>query len=145
MFHKLLDYAEAGENVGLLVRSLKKEEVSRTMVVAKPGTQSAHKKFKCDVFILTKEEGGRHTPFTANFKPQFFFRTADVTGALHLGKDAVVMPGDRTPIQVELIHPVALKKGLRFAIREGGKTVGAGVITDIIDDVEDDKKDKKKK
>jgi len=134
MFHKLLDYGEAGENVGVLVRGLKKEDLHRGQVLAKPGSITPHKKFKAEVFILSKKEGGRHTPFGSNYRPQFFFRTADITGAVKLkSDDAVVMPGDHTQLDVELISPIAIAKGLRFAIREGGKTVGAGVVLEIQD------------
>lgn len=134
MFHKLLDTGEAGENVGLLVRSIKKEDVSRGMVVCAPGSMTPHKKFKGEAYILTKDEGGRHTPFLNGYRPQFFFRTADVTGSVKLPEGIeMVIPGDNKPIEVELLHPIAMNKGQRFAIREGGKTIGAGVVGDILD------------
>lgn len=134
MFHKLLDTGEAGENVGLLVRSIKKEDVTRGMVVCAPGSMTPHKKFKGEAYILTKDEGGRHTPFLNGYRPQFFFRTADVTGSVILPQGIeMVIPGDNKPIEVELLHPIAMTKGQRFAIREGGKTVGAGVVGEILD------------
>ena len=133
MFRKLLDEARSGENVGVLLRGTKKEEVERGMVLAKPGSIKAQTKFKAEVYVLTKDEGGRHTPFFNNYRPQFYFRTTDVTGAIELpeGKE-MVMPGDNVSITVKLIHPIAMEEGLRFAIREGGKTVGAGVVAKII-------------
>ena len=134
MFRKLLDEGRAGDNVGLLLRGLKREDVERGQVVAKPGSITPHKKFKAEVYILTKEEGGRHTPFFKGYRPQFYFRTTDVTGTVQLPKDVeMVMPGDRISIEVELITPIAMDKELRFAVREGGKTVGAGVVSDIIE------------
>lgn len=134
MFHKLLDSGEAGENVGLLVRSVKKEDVSRGMVVCAPGSITAHRKFKGEAYILTKDEGGRHTPFLNGYRPQFFFRTADITGSVKLPEGIeMVMPGDNKPIEVELLAPIAITQGQRFAIREGGKTIGAGVIGEIIE------------
>lgn len=141
MFHKLLDVGEAGENVGLLLKGLKKEDVYRGQVVCKPGSLKGYRKFKSTVFMLSKDEGGRAKPFGNNYKPQFFFRTADITGAVVLDKpDAMVMPGDHAEINVELICPLALVQGLRFTIREGGRTIGAGIVTGVI---EDDPKAKK--
>jgi len=134
MFRKTLEEAVAGDNIGILLRGVGKEEVERGQVVAKPGTVSAHRRFKARVYVLTKEEGGRHTPFTSGYRPQFYFRTADVTGEIRLPEGVeVVMPGDHAEFEVELIYPVAIEEGLRFAIREGGKTVGAGVVTQIIE------------
>ncbi len=134
MFKKLLDQGEAGDNVGCLLRGTKKEEVERGQVLAKPGSVTPHKKFKAEAYILTKEEGGRHTPFFNGYRPQFYFRTTDVTGVVQLKQGTeMVMPGDRTEVEVELIAPIAMEKELRFAIREGGRTVGAGVVTDIIE------------
>ena len=134
MFRKLLDEGRAGDNVGLLLRGVKKEEVDRGMVLAKPGSITPHTKFKAEVYVLTKEEGGRHTPFFDGYRPQFYFRTTDVTGSAHLPDGVeMVMPGDNVQMEVELISPIAMEKELRFAIREGGRTVGAGVVTDIID------------
>ena len=167
MFRKLLDAGEAGDNIGVLLRGVEKDDVERGQVLAKPGSITPHTKFKAEVYILSKEEGGRHTPFFNGYRPQFYIRTTDVTGTLHLpegvemvirgpvlqrvsaavlhpddGRDGVadlpegvemVMPGDNTPITAELITPVALEKGARFAIREGGRTVGAGTITEIIE------------
>ena len=134
MFHKLLDEGEAGDNVGVLLRGTKKEEVERGQVLAKPGTVTPHKKFECECYILTKEEGGRHTAFLSNYRPQFYFRTTDVTGAVTLPDDVkMVMPGDNVRMTIELITPVAMSEGLRFAIREGGRTVGAGVVSKIIE------------
>lgn len=134
MFKKLLDQGEAGDNVGCLLRGTKKEEVERGQVLAKPGSVTPHKKFKAEAYILTKEEGGRHTPFFNGYRPQFYFRTTDVTGVVNLKKGTeMVMPGDRTEVEVDLIAPIAMEKELRFAIREGGRTVGAGVVTDIIE------------
>ncbi len=134
MFRKILDRGEAGDNVGLLLRGTDKREVERGQVVAKPGTITPHTKFKGEVYILTKEEGGRHKPFRKGYRPQFYFRTTDVTGTIELpdGRE-VVMPGDNLTIEVELITPIAMEKGLRFAIREGGRTVGAGTVTEIIE------------
>jgi elongation factor Tu len=134
MFRKLLDEGQAGDNCGCLLRGTKKEEVERGQVLAAPGTIKPHKKFKGETYILTKEEGGRHTPFFNGYRPQFYFRTTDVTGVVTLkeGTD-MVMPGDRVDMAVELIAPIAMEKGLRFAIREGGRTVGAGVVTDIVE------------
>ena len=132
MFRKLLDEAQAGENVGLLLRGTKKEDVERGMVVVKPGTTTPHTEFEAQVYILSKEEGGRHTPFFDNYRPQFYFRTTDVTGVVHLPEGVeMVMPGDDTSMKVELIQPIAMEEQLRFAIREGGRTVGAGRVTKI--------------
>jgi len=134
MFRKLLDQGEAGDNVGLLLRGIEKEAVERGMVVCKPGSVKPHKAFECEVYILSKEEGGRHTPFFKGYRPQFYFRTTDVTGDIELPEGVeMVMPGDNTSFKVKLIQPVAMEQGLRFAIREGGRTVGAGVVTKIID------------
>ncbi len=134
MFRKLLDEGQAGDNVGVLIRGTKKEEVERGQVLAKPGSITPHKKFECEAYILTKEEGGRHTAFLSNYRPQFYFRTTDVTGAVILPDDVkMVMPGDNVKMTVELITPVAMSEGLRFAIREGGRTVGAGVVSKIIE------------
>ncbi|MCS7152435.1 MAG: elongation factor Tu [Bacteroidia bacterium] len=134
MFRKLLEEGQAGDNVGLLLRGIEKDQVRRGMVVCAPNTVTPHKRFKAEVYILTKEEGGRHTPFTTNYRPQFFFRTADVTGTIKLPPDVpMVMPGDNVSIEVELIYPIAMEKGLRFAIREGGRTIGAGQVTEILD------------
>lgn len=134
MFRKLLDDGEAGDNVGLLLRGIDKDEIRRGMVIAKPGTITPHKKFQAEVYILKKEEGGRHTPFQNRYRPQFYFRTTDVTGEISLpeGRD-MVMPGDNLTITVDLISEIALNKNLRFAIREGGRTVGAGQVTEILD------------
>lgn len=133
MFRKELDSAIAGDNAGLLLRGIGKDEVWRGQVVCKPGSVTPHKKFKAEIYVLKKEEGGRHTPFFAGYRPQFFFRTADVTGTVTKIPGEMVMPGDNVNVEVELIYPVAMEKGLRFAIREGGRTVGAGVVTEIIE------------
>jgi elongation factor Tu len=134
MFRKLLDQGQAGDNVGVLLRGVKKEEVERGMVLAKPGSITPHTKFKAEAYVLTKEEGGRHTPFFKGYRPQFYFRTTDVTGVVTLAEGVeMVMPGDNMTCSVELITPIAMDKGLRFAIREGGRTVGAGVITEVIE------------
>ena len=134
MFRKLLDQGQAGDNVGLLLRGTKKEDVERGQVVAKPGSITPHTKFKAEAYILTKEEGGRHTPFFKGYRPQFYFRTTDVTGDVTLPADReMVMPGDNVSMDVSLINPIAMEKGLRFAIREGGRTVGAGTITEIVE------------
>jgi elongation factor Tu len=134
MFKKLLDQGEAGDNVGLLVRGLEKDEVERGQVVAKPGSITPHTKFKGEVYVLKKEEGGRHTPFFTGYRPQFYFRTTDVTGVAHLPEGTeMVMPGDNITMSVELIAPVAMEKGLRFAIREGGRTIGAGTVSEIVE------------
>ena len=132
MFRKLLDQGQAGDNVGVLLRGTKREEVERGQVLAKPGSITPHTKFKAEVYVLSKEEGGRHTPFFANYRPQFYFRTTDVTGAVSLASGVeMVMPGENVTIDVELIHPIAMEEGLRFAIREGGRTVGAGVVAKV--------------
>jgi len=134
MFRKLLDTGEAGDNVGLLLRGLKREEVERGQVCVKPGSVTPHSKFECEVYILSKEEGGRHTPFFNNYRPQFYFRTTDVTGACDLPEGVeMVMPGDNVKMVVSLIAPIAMEEGLRFAIREGGRTVGAGVVSKIVE------------
>jgi elongation factor Tu len=134
MFRKLLDQGQAGDNVGALLRGTKKEEIERGQVLAKPGSVLPHKKFKAEVYVLKKEEGGRHTPFFNNYRPQFYFRTTDVTGSCKLPEGVeMVMPGDNVNIDVELINPIACEEGLRFAIREGGRTVGAGVVSKIIE------------
>jgi elongation factor Tu len=134
MFRKLLDRGEAGDNVGLLLRGTDKDDVERGMVVAKPGSVTPHKEFESEVYVLSKEEGGRHTPFFKGYRPQFYFRTTDVTGDIELPAGVeMVMPGDNTQFTVKLIQPVAMEEGLRFAIREGGRTVGAGVVTKILD------------
>ncbi|MGH7477232.1 MAG: elongation factor Tu [Longimicrobiales bacterium] len=134
MFRKILDEGRAGDNVGLLLRGVDKEEIERGMVLAKPGSITPHRKFKAEVYVLTKEEGGRHTPFFNGYRPQFYFRTTDVTGAVQLpGGVEMVMPGDNVQMEIELITPIAMEKELRFAIREGGRTVGAGVVTEILD------------
>jgi len=133
MFRKLLDSGEAGDNVGALLRGTKREEVERGQVLAAPGSITPHTKFSCEAYILTKEEGGRHTPFFTNYRPQFYFRTTDVTGVVSLPEGTeMVMPGDNVRMEVELISPIAMDEGLRFAIREGGRTVGAGVVTKIV-------------
>jgi len=134
MFKKLLDEGEAGDNIGVLLRGTERKEIQRGMVLAKPGSITPHTKFKGEVYVLTKEEGGRHTPFFTGYRPQFYFRTTDVTGVAHLAEGTeMVMPGDNTTTDVELIAPIAMEKGLRFAIREGGRTVGAGTVTEIIE------------
>jgi elongation factor Tu len=134
MFRKLLDEGRAGDNVGLLLRGVGKEEVERGMVLAKPNSITPHTKFKAEVYVLTKEEGGRHTPFFNGYRPQFYFRTTDVTGSASLPEGVeMVMPGDNVQMVVELITPIAMEKELRFAIREGGRTVGAGVVTEIVE------------
>jgi len=133
MFRKILDEARAGENVGLLLRGIKREDVERGMVVVKPGTNTPHTQFEATVYILSKEEGGRHTPFFQNYRPQFYFRTTDVTGVVTLPEGTeMVMPGDNTSMTVQLIQPIAMEEGLKFAIREGGRTVGAGRVTKIL-------------
>jgi elongation factor Tu len=130
MFRKLLDYAEAGDNIGTLLRGVDSKEVERGMVLAKPGSIKPLTKFKAEVYVLTKEEGGRHTPFFGGYRPQFYFRTTDVTGVIELPEGVeMVMPGDNIQMSIELITPIAIEEGLRFAIREGGRTVGAGVVT----------------
>jgi elongation factor Tu len=134
MFRKLLDYGEAGDNIGALLRGTKREEVERGQVLSKPGSITPHTKFKAEAYILTKEEGGRHTPFFSNYRPQFYFRTTDVTGTIVLPQGTeMVMPGDNIAMEVHLIAPIAMDEGLRFAIREGGRTVGAGVVASIIE------------
>lgn len=134
MFKRTLDYGQAGDNVGLLLRGVKKEDIERGMVIAKPGSVKPHRKFKCEVYILSKDEGGRHSPFFSGYRPQFYFRTTDVTGSVTLpaGRE-MVMPGDNVKLEAELISPIAMDKDLRFAIREGGRTVGSGVVTEIIE------------
>jgi elongation factor Tu len=132
MFRKLLDYAEAGDNIGALLRGVAREDISRGQVLAKPGTITPHTNFKSEVYVLSKEEGGRHTPFFANYRPQFYFRTTDVTGVIELPAGVeMVMPGDNIEMNVELISPIAIEDGTRFSIREGGRTVGSGVVTEI--------------
>jgi elongation factor Tu len=133
MFRKLLDEGRAGDNVGLLLRGTKREDIERGQCLIKPGTVKPHSKFRCEVYILTKEEGGRHTPIFKGYRPQFYFRTTDVTGSITLNEGMeMIMPGDNTSFAVELIAPIAMEKGLRFAIREGGRTIGAGTVSDII-------------
>jgi len=133
MFRKLLDYAEAGDNIGALLRGVSREEIQRGQVLAKPGTITPHSRFKAEVYVLSKEEGGRHTPFFTNYRPQFYFRTTDVTGIVHLPEGTeMVMPGDNTEMEVELISTIAIEEGTRFSIREGGRTVGSGVVSTII-------------
>jgi elongation factor Tu len=134
MFRRLLDQGEAGDNAGILLRGISKEDIQRGMVLCKPGSITPHKQFECEVYVLSKDEGGRHTPFFKGYRPQFYFRTTDVTGACELPSGVeMVMPGDNVKLSVELIQPVAMEEGLRFAIREGGRTVGAGVVTKILD------------
>jgi len=134
MFRKLLDEGQAGDNVGILLRGTKREEVERGQVLAKPSTITPHTKFTAEIYVLSKEEGGRHTPFFNGYRPQFYFRTTDVTGSLELPKGTeMVMPGDNVTITVALIQPIAMEEGLRFAIREGGKTVGAGVVAKVLE------------
>ena len=134
MFKKLLDQGQAGDNVGLLLRGTGRDEVERGQVIAKPKSITPHTKFKGEVYVLTKEEGGRHTPFFTGYRPQFYFRTTDVTGTANLPEGVeMVMPGDNVQMSIELISPIAMEEGLRFAIREGGRTVGAGVVTEIIE------------
>jgi len=135
MFKKTLDRGEAGDNLGILVRGLKRDDVARGQVIAKPGSVKTHTKFQAEVYVLKKEEGGRHTPFQVNYKPQFFMRTADVTGTVSALKEGaeMVMPGDNTTVTIELLTPVPMAEGLRFAIREGGRTVGAGVVAKVLE------------
>jgi elongation factor Tu len=134
MFRKLLDQGQAGDNVGLLLRGIDKEAIERGMVICKPGSVTPHREFEAEVYVLSKEEGGRHTPFFKGYRPQFYFRTTDVTGDIELPAGVeMVMPGDNTQFKVKLIHPIAMEEGLRFAIREGGRTVGAGVVSKILD------------
>jgi elongation factor Tu len=133
MFRKLLDQGEAGDNIGVLLRGTKREEVERGQVLAAPGSITPHTHFQCEAYVLTKEEGGRHTPFFGNYRPQFYFRTTDVTGTVTLPEGTeMVMPGDNITMEVELLVPIAMDEGLRFAIREGGRTVGAGVVAKIL-------------
>src|SRR5699024_9583275 len=133
MFRKLLDYAEAGDNIGALQRCINHEDISRGQVLAKPGSITPHTNFKSEVYVLSKEEGGRHTPFFQNYRPQFYFRTTDVTGVIQLPEGVeMVMPGDNIEMNVELISPIAIEEGTRFSIREGGRTVGSGVVTEIV-------------
>jgi elongation factor Tu len=134
MFKKLLDEGRAGDNIGVLLRGTDREDVDRGMVLAKPGSITPHTKFKAEVLVLSKEEGGRHTPFVTGYRPQFFFRTTDVTGSVKLPEGVeMVMPGDNANLEIELIMPIAMEKGLKFAIREGGRTIGAGSVTDIVE------------
>jgi len=134
MFRKILDRGEAGDNVGILLRGIEKSDIKRGMVICKPGSVKPHAKFEAEVYILKKEEGGRHTPFHNNYRPQFYVRTTDVTGTINLPSGVeMVMPGDNLTITVDLLSPIALSEGLRFAIREGGRTVGAGQVTKILD------------
>jgi elongation factor Tu len=133
MFRKILDRGEAGDNIGVLLRGVKRDEIERGQVLAKPGSITPHTRFAAEVYVLSKDEGGRHTPFFQGYRPQFYFRTTDVTGVVTLPAGTeMVMPGDNVAVQVELITPIALEKELRFAIREGGRTVGAGVVSDIL-------------
>jgi elongation factor Tu len=133
MFRKELDHAEAGDNAGVLLRGIAREEVERGQILAKPGTVTPHKKFEAQIYVLTKEEGGRHTPFFSNYRPQFYFRTTDVTGVIQLPEGVeMVMPGDDITLTVELIAPIAIENGTKFSVREGGRTIGAGVVTKII-------------
>jgi len=134
MFKKLLDEGRAGDNVGLLLRGIEKNDVERGQVIAKPGSITPHTKFKAEAYVLTKEEGGRHTPFFTGYRPQFYFRTTDVTGVASLPAGVeMVMPGDNVAMEIELIAPIAMEKGLRFAIREGGRTVGAGTVSEVVE------------
>ncbi|MDR9417004.1 MAG: elongation factor Tu, partial [Gracilimonas sp.] len=134
MFRRMLDEGQAGDNAGILLRGINKEQIERGMVLCKPGSITPHKQFECEVYVLSKDEGGRHTPFFKGYRPQFYFRTTDVTGACELPDGVeMVMPGDNVKLNVGLIQPVAMEEGLRFAIREGGRTVGAGVVTKILD------------
>ena len=133
MFRKQLDFAEAGDNAGVLLRGISREDVERGQVLAKPGSVTPHTKFKAEVYVLSKEEGGRHTPFFSNYRPQFYFRTTDVTGVVQLPQGVeMVMPGDNVTMEVELIAPIAVENGTEFSIREGGRTVGAGKVTEIL-------------
>ena len=133
MFRKILDFAEAGDNVGALLRGVNRDEIVRGQVLAKPGSVVPHTKFTAQVYVLKKDEGGRHTPFFANYRPQFYFRTTDITGVIELPAGVeMVMPGDNVMMTVELIHPVAVEKGTKFSIREGGRTVGSGSVVDVI-------------
>jgi elongation factor Tu len=134
MFKKLLDEGVAGDNVGLLLRGVERKDIERGQVIAKPGSITPHTKFKAEAYVLTKEEGGRHTPFFTGYRPQFYFRTTDVTGVAHLPEGVeMVMPGDNVEMNIELIAPIAMEKGLRFAIREGGRTVGAGTVSEVVE------------
>jgi elongation factor Tu len=134
MFRKILERGEAGDNAGILLRGIEKTDIKRGMVIVKPGSVKPHSKFKCEVYVLGKDEGGRHTPFFNGYRPQFYFRTTDVTGDVKLPAGVeMVMPGDNVTLEVALINPIAMEKGLRFAIREGGRTVGAGQVTEILD------------
>ena len=134
MFRKLLDFAEAGDNIGALLRGVNRDEVERGQVLAKPGTVTPHTNFKAQVYVLTKEEGGRHTPFVSNYRPQFYFRTTDVTGVITLPEGTeMVMPGDNVEMTVELINPIAIEQGTKFSIREGGRTVGSGVVSEVFE------------
>jgi elongation factor Tu len=134
MFKKLLDEGVAGDNVGLLLRGVERKDIERGQVISKPGSITPHTKFKAEAYVLTKEEGGRHTPFFTGYRPQFYFRTTDVTGVAHLPEGVeMVMPGDNVAMEIELIAPIAMEKGLRFAIREGGRTVGAGTVSDVVE------------
>jgi elongation factor Tu len=134
MFKKLLDEGTAGDNVGLLLRGIERKDIERGQVISKPGSITPHTKFKAEAYVLTKEEGGRHTPFFTGYRPQFYFRTTDVTGVAHLPEGVeMVMPGDNVQMTIELIAPIAMEKGLRFAIREGGRTVGAGTVSEVIE------------
>ncbi|MCB1302941.1 MAG: elongation factor Tu, partial [Leptospiraceae bacterium] len=134
MFRKELDFAQAGDNIGALMRGTKKEDIQRGQVLAKPKSITPHKKFKAEIYVLKKEEGGRHTPFFNDYRPQFYFRTTDVTGTIRTPADKeMVMPGDNVTIEVELITPIAMDKGLKFAIREGGRTVGSGIVAEIVE------------
>jgi elongation factor Tu len=134
MFKKLLDEGVAGDNVGLLLRGIERKDIERGQVISKPGSITPHTKFKAEAYVLTKEEGGRHTPFFSGYRPQFYFRTTDVTGVAHLPEGVeMVMPGDNVQMSIELIAPIAMEKGLRFAIREGGRTVGAGTVSEVIE------------
>ena len=134
MFRKLLDYAEAGDNVGVLLRGINRDQIQRGQVLAKPGSVHPHKKFVCQVYVLSKDEGGRHTPFFSNYRPQFYFRTTDITGVIELPDGVeMVMPGDNVELTVELIHAIALENGTKFSIREGGRTVASGTVTEVIE------------
>ena len=134
MFRKTMDFCEAGDNVGLLLRGVKREDIERGQVICKPGSVTPHSKFTGEIYVLTKEEGGRHTPFFSNYRPQFYFRTTDVTGTIVLPEGTeMAMPGDHVTIEADLIHPIAMEEGLRFAIREGGHTVGDGRVSSIIE------------
>ena len=134
MFRKTLDYAEAGDNVGILLRGINRTDIERGQVVAKPGTVKCYRKFTAQVYVLTKDEGGRHTPFFNNYRPQFYFRTTDITGVITLPEGTeMCMPGDHVEMSIELIHPIAMEQGLTFAIREGGRTVGSGRVATVID------------